>query len=119
MTPVPAEPGFANRTFRYELPNGWAFLMIFAADGERLRMEGIAGPFAGQALDLRITAARVAPGVWFLNWIKPDGDVVSQVHDYPAGKVYAFWAAEEDGVRTPRTTTGKLVEVEPERLARD
>lgn len=111
MTPPTAEPDYAGRTFRYELPSGWAFLMIFAADGERLRMEGVAGPLAGQALDLRITAARVAPGVWFLNWVKPDGDAVSHVHDYPAGKVYAFWAAEEDGVRTPRTTTGKLVEV--------
>jgi hypothetical protein len=111
VAPPTAEPGYAGRTFRYELPSGWTFLMIFAADGERLRMEGMTGPFAGQVLDLRIMAARVVPGVWFLNWIKPDGDAVSQVHDYTAGKVYAFWAAEENGVRVPRTTTGTLVEV--------
>jgi phenolic acid decarboxylase len=106
------EPGYRGRTFRYELPNGWSFLMAFAADGTRLRMDGLTGPFTGQSLDLTISAVRVAPGVWFLNWIKPDGDSVSQVHDYRAGTVYAYWAAEEDGVRTGRATTGRLVEVD-------
>lgn len=112
-----AEPTYLGRSFRYELPSGWSFLLTFAAknlsdatDTVALRMAGLTGPFAGEVADFDVTAARVAPGVYFLNWIKPDGDSVSHVHDYNTHTVHAFWATTVDGVRTGRFTTGTLVE---------
>ena len=33
-------------------------------------------------MDFDITVARVTRGVYVINWIKPDGDSVSHVHDY-------------------------------------
>lgn len=106
------EPTFHGRTFRYALPNGWSFLMAFTADGTGLRMEGLTGEHAGQSLDLEINAVRIAPGIHFLNWIKPDGGAVSQVHDYNTGTVHAFWAFEEAGGHRGVTTTGTLTRVD-------
>lgn len=106
-----AEPTYRGRVFRYSLPNGWSFRMTFAATGDRLRMEGLTGEFAGQVLDVPVTASRVGPGVWFLNWVKPDGDAVSQVHDYNSNTVHAFWARAGNG--TGATTTGALTPEPP------
>jgi phenolic acid decarboxylase len=102
------EPTYQGRIFRYSLPNGWSFRMAFSADEDSLHMEGLAGEFAGQTLDVRIAASRVGYGIYFLNWIKPDGGVVSHVHDYNTNTVHAFWAYEENGALTFATTTGTL-----------
>ena len=100
-----------GRTFRYALPNGWSFLMTFGAEADTLRMEGLTGQHAGQVADFDVTTAVVAPGVYFVSWIKPDGDSVSHVHDYNSGTVHAFWAAAQgDGTRIGRVTTGSIHE---------
>jgi phenolic acid decarboxylase len=97
-----------GRVFIYALPNGWSFRMTFSGDGGWLRMEGLTGEFAGQTLDLKIAASRVHPGIYFLNWVKPDGGVVSQVHDYNTNTVHAFWAYEDKGEPVVVTATGTL-----------
>lgn len=107
------EPTYQGRVFRYSLPNGWSFRMAFSADGRGLRMEGLTGEYAGQVLDLEIAASRVDHGIYFLNWVKPDGGAVSQVHDYNTNTVHAFWAYEENGKPTGVTTTGTLTPEPP------
>jgi phenolic acid decarboxylase len=114
MSQALTEPTYQGRTFTYSLPNGWSFRMAFSADGSGLRMEGLTGEYAGQALDLTIAASRVAYGIYFLNWVKPDGGAVSQVHDYNTNTVHAFWAYEENGAPTVVAATGTLT---PETLA--
>jgi phenolic acid decarboxylase len=113
MSRALTEPTYQGRAFRYSLPNGWSFRMAFSADGNRLRMEGLTGEYAGQALDLEIAASRVSYGIYFLNWVKPDGGVVSQVHDYNTNTVHAFWAQEGNGTPTGVTTTGSLAPEPP------
>lgn len=108
MSRTLTEPTYQGCIFRYSLPNGWSFRMAFSADGSRLRMEGLTGEYAGQVLDLEIAASHVGYGIYFLNWVKPDGDAVSQVHDYNTNTVHAFWAHEENGAPTGVTTTGTL-----------
>ncbi|WP_330272831.1 hypothetical protein OG205_39060 [Lentzea sp. NBC_00516] len=111
MTHSITEPSPHGRTFRYALPNGWSFLMHFGSDGDTLRMEGLTGEHVGQVADFDITVARIASGVHFISWIKPDGDSVSHVHDYNTNTVHAFWAAgQENGERIGRSTTGTIHE---------
>lgn len=102
------EPSYRGGTFFYSLPNGWSFRMIFSADGERLRMEGVGGEHAGQAIEVEVQAARVARGVYFINWIRADGASVSHVHDYNTGAVNAFWSFDRDGERVGLLAAGTI-----------
>jgi phenolic acid decarboxylase len=108
MSQPVTEPTYRGNTFLYSLPNGWSFRLLFSADGSRLRMEGLTGEHAGQAMELEITVARVAHGVYFINWIKPDGGSVSHVHDYHRNTVQAFWSFERNGERVGQITTGTI-----------
>jgi phenolic acid decarboxylase len=102
------EPTYRGNAFLYTLPIGWSFRMLFSADGTGLRMEGLTGEHAGQAMEFDITTSQVAHGVYFINWIKPDGGSVSHVHNYNTGTVHAFWSFDQDGERVSRFTTGTV-----------
>ena len=108
MSQSATEPTYQGNTFLYSLPNGWSFRLIFSDDGTRLRMEGLSGEHAGQAMDFDITVARVTRGVYFINWIKPNGDSVSHVHDYVNNTVHAFWSFGPDGKRAGQIATGTI-----------
>jgi phenolic acid decarboxylase len=101
-----------GNVFRYTLPNGWSFRLSFSTDGRKLRMEGLSGEHAGQALELDVTAVRVGPSVYFVSWIMPDGGTVSQVQSYREGVVHAYRTFDLDGQRVGASVVG-TIELEP------
>ncbi|PYC76812.1 hypothetical protein C7C46_21785 [Streptomyces tateyamensis] len=110
MTETAALPGFAGRTYLFEVDNGAAFRNTYSADGKRLRWEGL-GESAGQWLDVELHVAQVAPQIWFVSWTEDSGLTISHVMDLGAMTVRVFWTYEGEGGRVGELHTGRLQQV--------
>ncbi|MFJ1702770.1 phenolic acid decarboxylase [Kitasatospora sp. NPDC088346] len=100
-------PGFAGRTYLFDVDNGAAFRNSYSADGTRLRWEGL-GESAGQWEDVKLHVAQVGPQVYFVSWTEQSGITVSHVMDLEALTVRVFWTYEGEGGRVGELHTGKL-----------
>ncbi|WP_033212244.1 MoaF-related domain-containing protein [Kitasatospora phosalacinea] len=100
-------PGFAGRTYLFEVDNGASFRNSYSADGTRLRWEGL-GESAGQYEDVPLHVAAVGPGVWFVSWTERSGITVSHVMDLNALTVKVFWTWEGETGRVGELHTGTL-----------
>lgn len=107
MTETAALPGFAGRTYLFQVDNGAAFRNAYSADGTRLRWEGL-GESAGQWEDVPLHVALVAPDVYFVSWTERSGLTVSHVMDLVTMTVRAFWTYEGEGGRVGELHTGTL-----------
>lgn len=81
---------------RYE--SGYAFEMRYLDEGT-LHWRALAetvGDAAGEGTE-GFAYYEIAPGIYNLNWVEEAGVVISQIVDFPSGKVYAFmtWPDEE------------------------
>ena len=102
-----ALPGFAGRTYVFQVDNGAAFRNSYSADGTRLHWEGL-GESAGQFEDVPLHTALVAPGIWFVSWTERSGLTVSHVMDLNSLTVKAFWTFEGESGRVGQLHTGTL-----------
>ncbi|GAA2748348.1 MULTISPECIES: MoaF-related domain-containing protein [Kitasatospora] len=100
-------PGFAGRTYLFEVDNGAAFRNAYSADGTRLRWEGL-GESAGQWEDVKLHVAEVAPRIYFVSWTETSGITVSHVMDLNTLTVKVFWTWEGEGGRVGELHTGRL-----------
>ncbi|MDH6114089.1 phenolic acid decarboxylase [Kitasatospora sp. MAP12-15] len=107
MTETDPLPGFAGRTYLFQVDNGAAFRNSYSSDGSRLRWEGL-GESAGQWDDVALHVARVAPEVYFVSWTEKSGLTVSHVMDLAALTVRVFWTYEGEGGRVGELHTGTL-----------
>ncbi|WP_051966471.1 MoaF-related domain-containing protein [Kitasatospora mediocidica] len=110
MTETAPLPGFAGRTYLFQVDNGAAFRNAYSADGTRLRWEGL-GESAGQWEDVTLHVARVAPEVYFVSWTEKSGITVSHVMDLAALTVRVFWTYEGEGGRVGELHAGTLERV--------
>ncbi len=100
-------PGFAGRTYLFQVDNGAAFRNAYSPDGTRLHWEGL-GESAGQWADVALHVAQVGPELYFVSWTETGGLTVSHVMDLAALTVRAFWTYEGEGGRVGELHTGKL-----------
>ncbi|MFI9272758.1 MoaF-related domain-containing protein [Kitasatospora sp. NPDC052896] len=107
MTATTQLPGFAGRTYLFEVDNGAAFRNSYSADGRRLHWEGL-GESAGQWEDVALHVAQVGPELYFVSWTERSGLTVSHVMDLAELTVRVFWTYEGEGGRVGELHTGTL-----------
>lgn len=93
-------PPFAGRTYLITVDNGNVYRNTYSADGTTLHSETVQGSGVGEVFDATLATTQVGWGLYFTNWVEPNGVTVSHVLNFNNNtlKVY-FTFATATGAR--------------------
>ncbi|MEV7180600.1 hypothetical protein [Kitasatospora sp. NPDC093679] len=84
-------PPFAGKTYLITVDNGNVYKNTYSADGTSLHSETVAGTGVGETFDAALATAQVGWGLYFTNWVEPNGVTVSHVMNFNNNTVKVYF----------------------------
>ncbi|WP_405012388.1 MoaF-related domain-containing protein [Kitasatospora sp. NBC_01539] len=105
-------PPFAGKTFLITVDNGNVYRNTYSADGTSLHSETVQGTGVGEVFDATLANTQVGLGLWFSNWVEPNGVTVSHVLNFANRTVQVYFTfATASGTRLGQLHSATLTRV--------